>query len=137
MLDRYQDRIKNVDEGSSEFEYVVGVTLGFPECSARWFADMTKQQEEQGLEDLTPERKQYGIGVYWAGFTFVSNLRWLNEDIEWMWNTYHHPKAIGNALSLLVKEKGFLEIPFGNLQEVRKIKEEVMKNRGLISVDTK
>lgn len=130
--DLYLKRIKHAEEGTPEFEYIIGTTLGFPKRSAKWFADMV--QKEQELGDSPPEKDMYDVGIYWAGFSFVSHIDFVDTEIEWMWNTYDHPKAKEHSLFLLCFETGFHEISFGDLKYVRNIQESIKRERGLLDV---
>lgn len=127
----YLERTKNVVEGSPEFEYILGITLGFPERSARWFSQIMERKQELG--ELPPEKALYGIGVYWAGFSFVSHIEYVDEEIQELWNTYDHPKANENSLYVSAIGAGKYEISHGDLEQVRKVQREVMISRNLIS----
>lgn len=124
---RYLERMKKVAEGSPEFEYVLGTTLGFPDQSAKWFASMS-------MEEDPPEKKWYGVGIYWAGFTFMSHIEYVDQEIQKLWNTYDHPKANENSLFLLAKGKGFTEISYGSMKQVKKIQKEIMLTRNLMPI---
>lgn len=78
--DLYLERMRNVEEGSPQFEYILGTTLGFPERSAKWFASIVQKEKELGY--LPDEKQLYGVGIYWAGFSFSSNVEFVDQEIE-------------------------------------------------------
>lgn len=129
--DTYLERIESVTEGSPEFEYILGITLGFPEKSARWFSEIKKRKQELGK--LPPEKALYGVGVYWAGFSFSSHIEYIDEEIQELWNTYDHPKANENSLYVSAIGAGKYEVTHSDLEQVRLVQREIMLNRNLIS----
>ncbi|MBA4602747.1 hypothetical protein [Thermoactinomyces mirandus] len=59
------------------------------------------------------EKKQV-VGVEWAGFYFATYLDFIESEINWMWETYKHPKAVNNPLYLWAPDIEAIEIPYKN-----------------------
>jgi hypothetical protein len=45
--------------------------------------------------DQYPEERQTKIGLNWAGFFFFSHVDFVEQEIQWLFDTYHHEKAVG------------------------------------------
>jgi hypothetical protein len=127
----YLELMKDVpiEFGSYQFHYNVGIALGFPEKSVKYYSEMRVLEEQTGEYPVEEERLK--VGIHWAGFSFSSYLPWLIEDVEWMWKQYNHPKAIECPFYLRSK-KGYKEIQYGDFATLEEVRKYIMAERGLI-----
>jgi len=134
--DDYAKKMRNVkrDVGSFAFHYHVGIALGFPKKSVMEYAKWRVVERKVGK--YPEEERKRSIGVIWAGFFFISYLDICVDEVRWMWETYHHPKAIENPLYLHSEHERF-EIQYGDVKRLREVREYIMKERGLIPIHTK
>lgn len=125
----YQQQIKSVVEDTYQWHYIVGQTLGYPEKSVEWFSHVFADKKKTGKDN--GDIALFGVGVVWAGFFFKTNVKYLSEEIQVLWNRYQHPKAVENPLYLRT-DTGYIEISYGDLEHVRRVQRNVMRQRGLV-----
>ncbi|MCH5584240.1 hypothetical protein MK805_04565 [Shimazuella sp. AN120528] len=127
--EEYQRKIEGVALRSYDFHMIVGETLGFPMRSVKYYAEM------RGLEDKLghyPEiERQEKIGVNWAGFFFSSHIDFVVEEVQWLFNTYQHEKAVGLPLCLsrLAEGLGSVDIPYGDITKLCAVVREIQEER--------
>lgn len=127
---QYQEQMKDIQEDTYEWHYIVGKTLGFPERSVEWYSRMCELQNKIGKQP--DEKKKYDVGVHWSGFCFSSHLDIVTEEVRRTWNKYNHPKAINYPLYLWTKETSYIEIPYGDFDRLTEVCEYIRKKRGLV-----
>lgn len=76
---------------------------------------------EDKIGHYPEEERQTKIGVNWAGFFFSSHVDFVEQEIEWLFDTYQHEKAVGLPVSLGTKETDAIEVNYGDLGRVRAI----------------
>jgi hypothetical protein len=74
--DHFLDSIEGIDRNTPEFDYQLGLVLGYPEKAARFYRD------RETNESLT----WFRICVEYCGIQFVCNLNDLVEVIYELWN---------------------------------------------------
>lgn len=112
----YQKRIKGVELRSYEFNMIVGEALGFPKKSIEYFSGMRALEDKIG--HYPEEERQTKIGVTWAGFFFSSHVDFVKDEVQWLFDTYKHEKAVGLSLYIRTSETGYIEIPYGDLNRL-------------------
>lgn len=126
----FESQAQNIDLNSPEGHLIIGQALGFPRRSVEFFAKM-RELEEANAGQTPEEDKVFGCGISWAGFNFHSSIEFVDQEIEWLWSTYHHPKTLEEPLRLRFPKDGFIKIPYGDLATVKKI---VMIQRGKLGL---
>lgn len=121
QLDTYRELMKDVREDSPEFHRIVGLTLGFPRRSVEHFAWMRELEERTGQWPEEEEKKT--VGAVWAGFYFSCLLDIADHEIQWLWDTYQHPKADGHPVYFWTPETSYIEIPYGDLDELHRVQD--------------
>ena len=124
---RFLSLLKGVEKGSYEECCLVGLTLGFPKKSVEFFARNDQIEKETGIFPM-----KVAIGMMWAGISFTTHIDYVEHEARWLWDTYKHPKAIENPLYLWTKETSYLEVPYGDFDQLLKACEYIRKKRGLI-----
>jgi hypothetical protein len=127
--EEYQRKIEGVKWGTYDFHMIIGETLGFPMRSVEYYAEMRALEDKLGHY---PEiERQEKIGVAWAGFFFSSRLDFVAEEVQWLWGTYDHEKAVGLPLYLsrLVEGLGYVDIPYGDITKLRSVVQEIQEDR--------
>lgn len=82
------------------------------------------------------EKERYKVGIRWAGFCFSTHLDLIEQEIDWLWNQYLHPKSENQPLYVWDYEENYLEVPYRNLNKLREVCEYIRKKRGLIPTYT-
>jgi len=125
---QYKSKMKHVEKGSYEEDCLLGLTLGFPKKSVEFFARNFQIEKETGeLPD-----KDVLISMEWAGISFTTHIDYVEHEARWLWDTYKHPKAIENPIYLWTKETSYLEVPYGDFDQLREASEYIRKKRGLV-----
>jgi hypothetical protein len=117
--EEYQRKIEGVKRGTYDFHIIVGETLGFPKRSVEYYSKMRVLEDRIG--HYPEEERQTKIGVNWAGFFFSSHIDFVEQEVQWLFNTYQHEKAIGLPVSLWTRETDAIEVEYGDLVRVRAI----------------
>lgn len=128
----FEKQMKDVEWGTYQYHYNLGIVLGFPLRSVKFYAAMRQLEDQTG--EYPKEEEKNGVGVIWAGFFFSSHLDFVLDEIVWLWDKYNHPKAIENPLYLWDKETSYLEVPYGDFERLRETRNYIMMKRGLIPV---
>lgn len=129
----YLKQMKGVDENSFDGIHIMGTTLGFPQKAVEFFAKMRVLESKTGIYP-SGEEKMYKIGINWAGFEFSGYLPYLEQDVGWMWKTYNHPKAIENPFYLWTKDDGYIQILYGDANQLKEVHEYIMQKRGQVPI---
>lgn len=126
----YLERIEGVNRFSYEANIVLGLTLGFPKKSVEYFSEM--QEAMQQSDELFANMKRYELGIEWAGFYFSTHFDLVEEETKWLWSTYTHPKAIEEPFYLWSQETSYIEVAFGDFDQLKEVRGYIMKKRGLV-----
>jgi hypothetical protein len=126
--EEYQRRIEGVQLRSYEFNLIVGETLGFPLKSVEYFSRMRALEDKLGHY---PEiERQEKVGVVWAGFFFSSHMDFVEQEVNWLWSTYQHEKAIGLPLYIPRYDQGrYEEIPYGDFEKLHRVIQDIREDR--------
>jgi hypothetical protein len=123
----YSSQIEGVSLRTYDFHKIVGKTLGFPKESVLYFAKMRDLEEEIG--NYPEDERINGVGVIWAGFFFASHLEFVEREVQWLWNTYQHEKAVGQPLYLWTKETDYIVVQYLDFARLKELKEEIQEGR--------
>lgn len=91
---------------SREFQLLLGYTLGYPPKAVQYFV---KHYWNNGIIDAVREDK---IRMSYCGFSFAACICDLEENSEWLWNTYGYPGDIEVMRRLNNKKRIEWTIPF-------------------------
>lgn len=69
---------------SREFQLLLGYTLGYPPKAVQYFV---KHYWNNGISD---EERDDKISMSYCGFSFVACIHDLEENSEWLWDTYNY-----------------------------------------------
>lgn len=130
---KYLHQNRRYEEDTYEDHYLLGVTLGFPKKSVEFFSELYGGR--LSLEEQQ-EKERYKVGIRWAGFCFSTHLDLIEQEIDWLWNQYLHPKSENQPLYVWDYEENYLEVPYRNLNKLREVCEYIRKKRGLIPTYT-
>jgi hypothetical protein len=122
----YIEHAKGVIEDSYHDHYLLGVTLGFPEWSAKWFAESMAA----GRGEWLPETKIHKIGVNWAGFGFGTHLDMLIDEVRWLWSVYDHPATRDEQLYLWNPKMKRIAVNVGDFEQLETARQYIMQQRG-------
>ncbi|MRG29086.1 hypothetical protein [Laceyella tengchongensis] len=132
LKETYLERMKAA-KNEYEKHIVLGEMLGFPEKSVKKYAEMRVLEDELG-EYPEIEGKQ-AVGVEWAGFYFTTYLDFIESEIQWLWETYQHPKAVNNPLCLWSKDVDAIEILYGDCGAINEAVRFIKEKRNLVPIN--
>ena len=120
---QYESKMEYLEKDTYEECCLLGLTLGFPQKSVEFFA----RNEQIRLRTGMLSNRGVSIGMEWAGICFTTHIDYVEHEARWL-----HPKAIENPLYLWTKETSYLEVPYGDFDQLIKTSEYIREKRGLI-----
>lgn len=128
MKQQFLMQMDQLKGNSFEACRLTGTTIGYPPRSVEFFACNCEIEEQTGE---LPNR-EYELGMIWAGFRFSAHIDMVKGEAQWLWDTYKHPKAVGNPLYLWTSRSGYIEVPYGDFEQLETARQYIMQQRGLV-----
>lgn len=125
LKESFLQEIRQVDLSSTDASAILGAFLGFPPKAVDFFTNRDYH--------IRQHRATYCIGVNYAGIQFAAHIDDLEDNINWLWDTYENKLPVWVSIKLLEKKSYHPEhfwIRYRNetdVLEAREFLEEIMK----------